>query len=142
MNVAGLNLLSHLEIISPSSEEEPTLSLISCAASFADSREAWSCLEASVLANSLLRNALKSSGAERKKIQAWITVLLQEHIKPQFSKSKNPAITPQGRKAINPAPTSYMIGAPEGEVKPWKFDHVYIVAVFRWILENIDVRVL
>ena len=67
--------------------------------------------------------------------------LLQERVKPIFAKSKNPAITPQGRKAIDPLPTNDTMHSDlDIESKPWKYRVVYIVTVFRWILMHLNVR--
>lgn len=144
MNVAGLNLLSHLEKIDPQSfgreKEKLTVSLTSCLASFTDPREEWSSQEASEQARSILDLVLRPFRAEPKSFGSMITLLLQQYVKPVFAKTKNPAITSRGRKAVASAPTNYLVGDPESELKPWKFHHVYVVTMFRWILENIDVR--
>ena len=144
MNVAGLILLSHLERIEPSSSgregEQLTVSLISCLASFTDLREEWSGQKASEEAHCLLAVLLGSFKAESKSFRSLIGVLLEQHVKPLFAKTKNPAITSQGRKAIGSAPTNYLLSDPESELKPWKFHDVYVVTMFRWILENLDVR--
>lgn len=142
MNVAGLILLSHLERIEPSSSgregEQLTVSLISCLASFTDLREEWSGQKASEEAHCLLAVLLGSFKAESKSFRSLIGVLLEQHVKPLFAKTKNPAITSQGRKAIGSAPTNYLLSDPESELKPWKFHDVYVVTMFRWILENLD----
>lgn len=162
MNVVGLSMLSHLERIDPSSfgreeendleekeeEERLTLALTSCLASFTDPREEWSSQEASQLAQSLLNILLPPFNAVEQKrgFRSLITLLLEQRVKPLFATTaqQNPAITSQGRKAINSsAPSNYhmMSGDPEGrQVKPWKFHHVYVVTMFRWILESIHVR--
>lgn len=144
MNVAGLSLLSHLERIDPSSseraEQKPIISLTSCLVSFTDPREEWSSQEASELSRSLLNPLLRLSRAEPKRFRSFVTVLLEQHVKAQFAKTKNPAITSQGRKAIVVESTNYLVNDPENELKPWKFHHVYVVTMFRWILENLDVR--
>ena len=149
MNVAGISLLSHLEEMYPLADEEEqeeeeerretTVSLVVCLSSFTDPRDQWSGPEASQLAHLLLSTILQRFRVETKRLQALIAVLLKTRVKPLFAKSRNPTVTAQGRKAIDPAPTIYMVGEAESEIKPWKFQHVYIVTVFRWILQNLDV---
>lgn len=146
MNVAGIQLLSHLEEAYPCAkgegggEEKITVSLIACLASFTDPREKWSGQEAFQQAHLLLSKILKPFRAETERFQGLIAVLLETQVKIVFAKSKNPSVTAQGRKAINPAPTTYMVSDAENEVKPWKFQHIYIVTVFRWLLQNVNVR--
>jgi len=65
--------------------------------------------------------------------------LLRERIKPLFAKSKNPAVTPAGRKAITPLPVPIEHGVDEVEIKPWKYGDCYIVTVFEWVLQQLDV---
>lgn len=146
MSVAGLILLSHLEKIDPSSSgkegEQLTLPLISCLASFTDPREEWSSQEASEQAHSLMNLLVRPFKAESKSFQSLITLLLEQQVKPLFAKTKNPAITSQGRRAIGSPPTNYLISDPETELKRWKSHDVYVVAMFRWILESLDVRLL
>ena len=67
------------------------------------------------------------------------TDLLKEKIKPLFAKSKNPAITAAGRKAISPLPVPIEHSIDESELKPWKCRDVYIVTVFEWALRQLDV---
>ncbi|MCJ1463434.1 hypothetical protein MMC07_002041 [Pseudocyphellaria aurata] len=160
MNVVGLSVLSHLERIDPSSfgiqeekdlveeedEERQTLALISCLASFTDPREEWSSQEASQLAHSLLNSLLPRFNAVEQKrgSRSFITLLLELRVKPLFARTtqQNSAITSQGRKAIDgSAPSNYhlMSGDPEGrEAKPWRFHHVYVLTMFRFILESIQ----
>lgn len=145
MNLAAIHLLFHLEEFCPSAPDATTtVSLISCLASFTDLQDKWSGLEASQQADLLLRSILRQFRVEAKKFQALIRELLEARVKPLFAKSKNMAITAQGRKAIDPVSTSYLVSEAESEaeseVKPWKSDHLYISTVLRWIVQNQDVR--
>jgi hypothetical protein len=61
-------------------------------------------------------------------------------VRPLFSNSKPPAVTPQSRKALNPMPKEYRSsGEQDPSNKPWKFRDVYTVTVFRWVVTNADV---
>lgn len=149
--MAGLKVLAHLERIHPwpsgredeEGEAKLTVALTACLASFTDSREEWSGGEASDQAGSLLDHLLRQCDATPERFRSLIAALLEQTVKPLFAQTKNLAITAQGRKAIGAAnPTRGYVGSmePESELKPWKFHRVYVVAVFRWILENLEVR--
>ena len=140
MNVAGLHLLSLLEKISPASDDEITVNVVSCLASFTDTREKWSCPEASEQAYLLLNTMLSQLKGEPERFQALISRLLEEHVKPLFVKTKNPAVTARGRRVLEPPPSTYMASDPDTEIKPWKFHDIYIVTVLRWILQSLTVK--
>ena len=136
---AGLHLLSHLQNIARQSLNT-TADLISCFASFSDKRDPWISAEAFDEASLLLNKYTTDDLRNPKVFQKTIADMLQTIIKPLFAKSKNPSITQQGRKAINPLPTmSEPIGF-EVEGKPWKFRAPYVVTVFGWVLDHMDVR--
>lgn len=141
MNLAGLHLLSHLERICPAYDRKSTLSLLSCVISFLEPQEAWSSPEIAELANAFIGRTLDDFECRQQKIQFAIIGLLEDHVKPQFAMSKSSALTGQGRKAIYPATDNQTYSDDEAQIKPWKFDHVYIVTVLQWIMENLDVRI-
>lgn len=72
-----------------------------------------------------------------------ITYILQTILRPLFSASKPETITSTGRKAITPSAPARQTGTEELQKsrKPWKYDAVYSISVFRWVVENIPVRV-
>lgn len=140
MNLAGLHLLSHLQRIFPAYDRNSTLSLLSCVISFLDPQEAWSSPESSELAYIFIGRILNELECKNQKIQFAIIGLLEDQVKPQFTMSKSSALTEQGRKAIYLATDKHKYSDNEVQIKPWKFDHVYIVTVLQWILENLDVR--
>lgn len=73
-------------------------------------------------------------------ISGVLHALLHERIKPLFARSKNPAVTQQGRKAIDPLPVNATAHSDiDVEAKPWKYRDMYIVTVFRWVLKHLDV---
>lgn len=141
MNLAGLHLLSHLERICPAYDRKSMLSLLSCVISFLEPQEAWSSPEIAELANAFIGRTLDDIECRQQKIQFAIIGLLEDHVKPQFAMSKSSALTGQGRKAIYPATDNQTYSDDEAQIKPWKFDHVYIVTVLQWIMENLDVRI-
>lgn len=149
MNLAGLHLLSHLERICPITHDDrkSTLALLSCVIAFLEPQEAWSSPETAELAKTFTGRILNKFEfkQEKQKIQFAIIRLLDQQVKPQFAMSRSSALTGQGRKAIylstdnnNNNQSTYIND--EAQMKPWKFDHVYIVTVLQWIMENLDVR--
>lgn len=140
MNIAGLYFLSQLEEIMPTSESDQLLDLIVCLASFTDQREPWSSPKASHLATSFITHIIEAEtrrGPQR--LRAVFTDLLQLHVKPVFAKVKNNAITQQGRKAINPAPSTLTSYESEEKFKPWNSNKAYIISVYGWVLSQLDV---
>lgn len=140
MNLAGLHLLSHSERICPAHDRNSTLSLLSCVISFLDPQAAWSSPETSELAYIFIGRILNELECKHQKIQFTIIGLLEDQVKPQFTMSKSSALSEQGRKAIYLATDKHEYSDNGVQIKPWKFDHVYIVTVLQWILENLDVR--
>lgn len=141
MNLAGLHLLSHLERICPTHDRKSTLSLLSCVISFLEPQEAWSSPETAELANAFTGRILNDFECKQQKVQFAIIGLLEDHVKPQFAMSKSSALTGQGRKAIYLTTDNQTYSDDEARIKPWKFDHMYIVTVLQWIMENLDVRI-
>lgn len=140
MNLAGLHLLSHLERIYPTHDRKSTLSLLSCVIAFLEPRDAWSSPETAELAKAFTGKIVNKFECKQQKIQFAIIGLLEDHVKPQFAMSKSSALTGQGRKAIYLTTDNQTYIDDEAQIKPWKFDHVYIVTVLQWIMENLDVR--
>lgn len=143
MAVAGIRLLTHLQGLVPALRDSLPVGLVTSLASYTDARDAWTESEAANAANALLEERVRvCTAAESKFTSDLITELLQDRIKPLFMKSKNTAITAQGRKADFPLPAAIEPSASEVELKPWKFRDLYIVPVFGWVLSMLDVRVL
>lgn len=134
-SLKGLQLLSHLQELLPVSPPESTIMLYTCLASFSDSDDAWTSQTAEQQAQDLAETSITPD-----QIPGLIHALLEERVKPLFARSRNPAITQQGRKAINPLPipTSASIDV-DVEAKPWKYGDMYIVTVFQWVLHHLDV---
>ena len=138
MNAAGLRILHHLEKMAPiSSTNDSMCAWIACLASFTDTQAPWSSPEASEQATSLLRH--RKGEGDPQMLQDLITDLLRDHVKPRFAKAQNPAITPQSRKAIDPRYENSVHVGNEEETKPWKYRDPYIITVFGWILDRLDV---
>ena len=137
MALKGLEVLSHLRRLVPQLQDGSDTAVLTCLAAFSDENNPWNSSSAQQQASDLVKDFTKSGD-----LSAMLTSILQERIKPLFSRTGNPAITPQGRKAINPRPSNIAMHTDiDAEVKPWKFRDVYIVTVFRWVLQFLDVGV-
>ena len=113
------------------------LDFITCLASFTGAHDSWTTPEAYKYATNLLQTLMGPD--DDKAVQDLLAALLEKKVKPLFTKTKNPAITAQGRKAIHPLPAAPDFSDSEVEIKPWKFRAAYIITVFGWILGHLDV---
>ena len=140
MGLKGLLLLSHLRRLVPPPQDGPDgpdAAVLTCLAAFSDQNDPWNSSSAQEQASNLIKDYTRSS-----RLSFMLTIILQKRIKALFSRTGNPAITPQGRKAINPRPSHITMHTDiDAEIKPWKFRDVYIVTVFRWVLQCLDVGV-
>ena len=139
MACAGLRLIHNLRRVVPVLKNDCDLDLVTCLASFTDERDAWTRPEARREAEDLLEGCSKTASTDNtKSVGDLLTSLLQDRVKPLFAKSKSNTITQQGRKAISPLPGMVESADAETRSKPWKFQNVYIVSVFRWIFSHLD----
>ena len=135
MGLKGLVLLSHLRRLVTPLQDGSDTAVLTCLAAFSDEKDPWNSSSAQQQASDLVKDYTRSDH-----LPAMLTSILQDRIKPLFSRTGNPTITPQGRKAINPRPSNITMHTDiDAEVKPWKFRDVYIVTVFRWVLQYLDV---
>ena len=138
MSLSGILLLARLKTVELSSENEYLVTILTCLAAFTDLNDPWTCSEASHNAYILLRGFEASEN-----LSNTFTSLLQEQIKPLFAKTKNPAITQQGRRAVDPVSGSATIHSDlDGKSKPWKYHDAYSVTVFQWVLKHLGVRII
>ena len=140
MSVNGLMILARLEDLFPLSEEDPDLvALFTCLSSFTDSSDPWTCEASNKAALGLLEVVCRG-----RNLASVLSRLLQEIIKPAFAKTRNPVITQQARKAVNPLPVDVTLRSDlDGETTPWKYRDVYINTVFGWVIGSlnlVDVR--
>ena len=137
MSLSGILLLARIKIVELSPENEHLVTILTCLASFTNLNDPWTCSEASHHAYILLRGFEASAN-----LSNTFTSLLQERIKPLFAKTKNPGVTQQGRRAVDPISGSATIHSDlDGETKRWKYHDAYSVTVFQWILKHLDVRI-
>ncbi|KAJ6119751.1 hypothetical protein N7523_004031 [Penicillium sp. IBT 18751x] len=73
--------------------------------------------------------------------QRWsiIECLLKEKIRPLFAKTKNPAITSEGRKNLHPVPPTRFDGSNlDDSTRPWKNTDIYAASVLSWIISQYE----
>lgn len=137
MVLAGLDVLRLLNSTHPSSlAKETALPYLRCAYAFTDTEEAWSNDQICKSADTLRRD-LVVAGGDQAVLSDAATAILEKAIKPAFKGSKNPAVTAQGRKAIDPIPAL----AQEYKVQesvPWKHTQVYIPTLLQSIIRYSD----
>ena len=136
LSLLGLELLSHLQAKIRPEQDRSLTTLVTCLAAFSDENDPWSSITCSERASSLIEKIIR----DRNHLGSLLQALLEQEIRPRFAKSKSPAITQQGRKAIDPMPDNQAFNVDlEAESKLWKYRDVYMVTVFRWVLLHLDV---
>ena len=106
-------------------------------AAYTDSRDSWTIIKAMKDAEEILDSLFSNAdGAAQARA---LNGVLADSVKPRFAKSKNPAVTEQGRKVIHPLPQPLDMSDMETSSKPWKFRDIYIITVYRWVLAQLDV---
>jgi len=106
-----------------------SLDLIVAMASFTSEKDPWTTKPSNDYAEAYLNIKCQND--------LWLIIerLLKEKIRPLFTKTKNPAITSEGRKKLHPMPrTPFEGGALDDSTKPWKNTHIYAPAVLSWII--------
>ncbi len=136
----AIRILVRLNSVSPTLGHANSQALIVSLAAFTDERDPWVTVEAFQMATHLLDEYVEDMTQRSGNCGSIIRAILKDNVRPLFVRSKNPAITSQGRKSIRPARVGYDSSTLDRETKPWKFRHVYIVSVFRWVLQRLDVR--
>jgi len=98
--------------------------------------------EACHTATGVLQAYVNDTRQIKREFPSIVSAILKDDVRPLFAKSKNPAITSQGRKNIRTVQVRYDSIVVNPESKPWKCHQPYIVSVFRWVLQNLHVREL
>lgn len=104
-------------------------------ASFTSEEDPWT-TEDTVVESSMHLNVTLQRGK-------WTVIerILKEKIRPLFTKTKNPAITSEGRKNFHPVPPTRFDGsALDDSTKPWKSTDIYATSVLSWIVSQYTVR--
>lgn len=139
MYEACLQLLCHLHSLSPTSADRPVLDVFHALACFTCAEDPWTSRASYELANRLLDSYMKPLLDEPKRLEALLNGFLKDKAKPLFAKTRNPAVTAAGRKAISPLPAPIEHSIDETDIKPWKYQDIYAVTAFEWVLKQLDV---
>ncbi|KAI9821707.1 MAG: CCA tRNA nucleotidyltransferase, mitochondrial [Pycnora praestabilis] len=68
---------------------------------------------------------------------AIIEHILNNVVRPAFETSRNPDVTDEGRKAMQPKRRKHRSSDME-ELKPWKSDQPYVLTLLTWVLRNLN----
>ena len=138
LSTVGIRILLHLNRLdSLSKSGDPPIELITSLAAYTNAYDPWTTPDANNDTEKILGSLIGSvDDASKAKV---FNGVLADSIKPLFAKSKNPAVTEQGRKVIHPLPQPLDMSDMETSSKPWKFRDIYIVTVYRWVLTRLTV---
>ncbi|KAK2877214.1 hypothetical protein FQN49_001338 [Arthroderma sp. PD_2] len=136
-STVGLRLISHLESIISFEEIETLGDILPVLSIFSSPKDPWTTDEGAQTANALLEKCESNVRHKQDYFSAVIENILRRRVKPAFSKTKTPAITPAGRKNVHPVPQpSFDPTLFDPGSKPWKFKEGYIVSILRWIIHR------
>lgn len=113
-----------------------------CVAAFVDSQDAWTTQRAESNARNVLEHVMRN-GAKHVFITSTV---LEDFIRPIFSRTISGRITSSGRKA-------HYIGSSQdhaaqdsllstGDTKSWKTDQIHAITIFAWAVEQSNVSEL
>lgn len=141
MAAVGLSLISHLIQYAPDMSNEPPIDMLALVAAFTDSQEPWVSVGADQTASDLLLVCVTcANAADPRSSRKMLTALLEDKVKPLFSRRDNVTITKQGRKVIGTMSGSAFPLDPDAELKPWKAHAAPTLPLLNWILQELDVR--
>lgn len=100
----------------------------------------WATLEARDLASQVLAKQLSQYFTTETLV---VKTILQDYLRPLFSKARPSAITASGRKAeFRDEEDTHRGLRDEIEAKPWKYADHRAIAVFRWVVHEANVSTL
>ncbi|EFR04772.1 hypothetical protein MGYG_07779 [Nannizzia gypsea CBS 118893] len=130
----GLRVLLHILPIVLADGTKHAEDILPSLAMFNSSSDPWTTDEAARMTTKLLQE-YELKLREEDLFGTIIEDILRKKVKPAFSKTKTPAITPAGRKDIHPIPQpSFDPTLFDTGTKPWKFKEGYIVSILSWIV--------
>lgn len=135
----GLKCLEYLLSLVPRPLDSSCNDILLSVISFSSLRDPWT----STSSHSIAARILEQYTHEVKNSELIINFLIQEIIRPLFSKSKPTAISSAGRKAMPPSVPlrgSNMSDALDPAKKPWKYTAPFSIVVFEWAVATASVR--
>ncbi|KAL1969758.1 hypothetical protein VTN77DRAFT_8311 [Rasamsonia byssochlamydoides] len=131
----SISCLRILNDILPILKAENAVDIITTLCSFTSEHDPWTTSSSREDASAALESCISSDDT----VAFWLVLedVLKSRIRPIFAKTKNPAITPGGRKNFHPTPVPrFESGYMDPESKPWKFGDVYATTVVDWALSQ------
>ncbi|RAL14851.1 tRNA adenylyltransferase [Aspergillus homomorphus CBS 101889] len=134
----AITVISRLNNLRPIQKAANPFDIFIALASFSSESDPWTTKETHKISIDVLS---KFSATTRSDGSLWalLETTLKEKIRPLFTKTRNPAITAEGRKNFHPVPLArFDLTTLDPEAKPWKAFAVYSATVFSWILAQYD----
>ncbi|PYH41573.1 tRNA adenylyltransferase [Aspergillus saccharolyticus JOP 1030-1] len=134
----AITVISTLKKVHPIQKAANISDILVALASFSSTSDPWTTGEAHSISIEVLR---EFSATARSDGSLWtiLETTLKKKIRPLFTKTRNPAITAEGRKNFHPVPLArFDLTTLDPEAKPWKAFAVYSTTVFAWILSQYD----
>lgn len=136
----GVSILGYLNEVLPIREAGDQTSIITTLAAFTCERDPWTTAEAYTKASSILAITIPCGPTEIDALSYLLKDIHERKIKPIFSTSKNPDITPAGRKNFYPTPQPrFYPNLFSRERETWKNQCVYVITVLSWVLSQYPV---
>lgn len=133
----GVCVLKKLDGLVSISELDDPVDVIAALAAYTRPQDPWTTEDSCRIANTVLAAYVSTLRSQSGALERLLGAVLARFVKPAFSKTKNPAITPAGRKNLHPVPqprfdaTLFDKGS-----KPWKYRDIYISTVLFWIVDQ------
>ncbi|KAF4155449.1 hypothetical protein CNMCM6936_009027 [Aspergillus lentulus] len=134
-----LNALDSLLRIQKSAH---AMDVITALASFTSEQDSWTTRDTYMESRRILESfATNAHGEAESSFWSLVERILKERIKPVFAKTKNPAITAQGRKNFHPVPLPrFDASIIDPATKPWKISDVYATTVLAWVIAQYQAK--
>jgi len=110
--------------------------VILAVASFTSKQDPWVTEDSLLEADMYLNVHCQDKG----ELRLILERVLKEKTRPLFAKTKNPAITSEGRKNFHPVPPTRFDGSSlDDSTRPWKNTDIYAATVLSWIISKYNV---
>lgn len=116
--------------------------VITALASFTSEQDSWTTQDSYMKTREILENFVTNAHSEAdSSFWSLIERILKERIKPVFAKTKNPAITAEGRKNFHPVPLPrFDASIIDPATKLWKISAVYATTVLAWVIAQYQAK--
>ncbi|RLM00555.1 hypothetical protein CFD26_107611 [Aspergillus turcosus] len=116
--------------------------VITALASFRSEQDSWTTRETYMTSKRILESfSTNVRGEADSTFWSLVARILKERVKPVFAKTKNPAITAEGRKNFHPVPLPrFDASIIDPATKPWKISDVYATTVLAWAIAQYQAK--